>query len=660
MLHDTWISRICRFDLILLDHAAYDVMASTLLARHHNCLRVMETFKPESSPRIQTVAFVLFSPLDHKCLERISYICDVLHLTDASVFTRIPATANSEVLDSLMEGLEYPNTAVKFHSKRFSPVNLNFKRLPFFGRSTFSDIITVSRFHEFGHDFDNASGTFQDLNLLLWSIDALEEVYSIGRLADMVASQFASAFTLATERKKYLVNSKEKKYSASVIFISDLALHDPVACIEPYVKPSHLLDLVFAELSSDRHCVKVCWDTLGHLSPHSIENVDDKGYAERLAPFYTNLLQTPNLGLHPWLSRQVLLKEQEALTTLQTDLLTVAHEVNHSLPELSKVPQSKSQWASLFSSEVMELYGPVCKSGKLELLNAVQLAQACSLALSASARRLRGEPGVTPNESGVNLEKLLARFERSLLVASQLDAKALSQLEEPTKCEPILLHALREAKHLPYLDDRFLLVVHLISLLPVNSSISQSVWNAVQELFDSGKRTRDYSNRQTNSRGVLIPTHMTTARLISNLKTLREERRKLPSYNNMWTTQPRYRSPLVQMMRDLVAARANPQDASPALKGLTHHDHASGAAKWLSGLSRYIRIPGSTGPNTVPYNTDYVILVVLGSLPFALARDLFEVVKTASATSPALKLKIVASRFTGGFHGLAGFFQLPD
>ncbi|KAF5405200.1 hypothetical protein PHET_01309 [Paragonimus heterotremus] len=660
MLNDNWILKMCKFDLILLDHAAYDVMASTLIAHHHNSLKMIETFKPESGPGIQTTAFVLFSPADHKCLERISYICDVLHLSDAFVFTRIPANANSEVLESVMEGPEYPNTAVKFNSKRFGSINLNFERLPFFGRLTFSDIITVSRFHEFGHNFDNASGAFQDLNLLLWSVDVLEEVYSIGRLADLVASQFASAFTPATERKKYLVNSKEKKYSASVIFVSDLALHDPVACIEPYMKPSHLLDLVFAELSPDGHCVKVCWDTLSHFSPQSIENVDDTGNEERLAPFYTDLLQTSNLGLHPWLSRQVLLKEQEALTTLQTDLLAVAHEVNHPLPELSKVPQNKSQWASLFGNQVMELYGPVCKSGKLELLNAVQLAKACGLALSNYARRLRSEPGVASSESGVNLEKLLARFERSLLVASQLDAKALSQLEEPTKCEPILLHALREAKNLPYLDDRFLLVVHLISLLPVNSSISQSVWNVVQELFDSGKRTRDHSNRQANNRGVLIPTHMTTTRLISNLKTLREERRKLPSYNNLWTTQPRYRSPLVQMMRDLVAARSNPEDASPALKGLTHHAHASGAAKWLSGLSRYIRMPGSTGSNTVPYNTDYVILVVLGSLPFALARDLFETVKTTSSTSPTMKLKIVASRFTGGFHGLSGFFQLPD
>lgn len=45
----------------------------------------------------------------------------------------------------------------------------------------------------------------------------------------------------------------------------------------------------------------------------------------------------------------------------------------------------------------------------------------------------------------ISLEKLLVKFERSLLVASQADAKLIQQLHKPTHCEPILLNAYKEA-----------------------------------------------------------------------------------------------------------------------------------------------------------------------------------------------------------------------
>ncbi|KAG5450449.1 hypothetical protein CSKR_105110 [Clonorchis sinensis] len=653
----TVLERLQKYDLVLLDRTGLDVLGSTLIALGQKNLKPFDSFQSHSdATSTQKVAFLLFCPLSVRVLEHLCRICSVyLQLTHANVFTPYVASAVTQHLDQFIEQPDYPVGPLKYISKKFGAIHLEFEHIPFFSRLTFyPDLISLPKFHEFGEETEPLQGAFHDLNTLLWSIKALEEVYSLGPNAERIASEFASEFAPALERKKHL-HSLGGSCSASVIFVNDLTICDPVACLGPYIKPGHLLDLVFTELSPDGHSVKVCWDTLmNHTTQDDSYDLNDK---DKLEPFCTDLLQTEFLGTHHWLSQQLPLKEQDAMKALHNTLMDIAGRVHHDLPEFSKAPQTRAQWAALFHQHVKDLIGPVCKSDHLNLLDALQLVMASSTALSAFSKRVHCEPDPDKDEapqSNVNLEKLLSRFERSLLVASQLDAKAIAQLSEPDKCEPVLLNALREAKILTYLDDRFLFVVYLMTLMPVQSQVSPVVWEAVEDFFNTGQRIRKIG---PGVRGNLIPTFMTTKKLISNLINLWEQRRSLPSYNNVWTNQPRYRSPLVQLMKDLLGARTNPNEPSPALKGLKHHTSASGSAKWLTGLSRYIRIAGSTAQESLPYTTDYVILVLLGSVPFALIRDLLEVVKSQNSSSP-LKLKIIANRFTGGLAGLSGFFSI--
>ncbi|TPP57535.1 hypothetical protein FGIG_05047 [Fasciola gigantica] len=283
---------------------------------------------------------------------------------------------------------------------------------------------------------------------------------------------------------------------------------------------------------------------------------------------------------------------------------------------------------------------------------------AVSLAFSAFLHRSLNESHGDSGTSSVSLEKLLVRYERSLVVAGQLDAKLLSQLEEPTKCEPIIMQAINQARKMTYLDDIFLFLVYILSLLPAQSPVSDLTWQSMATLMQSGKRSRESTT--VRGRGFLIPSYMSVDKLIQNLKALREERRKLPCYNCLWSSQPRYRSPLVQLVGDLRTASLQPSEASPALKGLKYHSSISGSTKWLSGLSRYIPLGGSGQHLTASHNVDYVVLVIMGSVSFALARDLLETAQGHANRESPFKLKIIANRFIGGTPGLSGFFKMAE
>ncbi|CAL8080321.1 unnamed protein product [Calicophoron daubneyi] len=656
------LSKIFRHNPVVLDEMASAVLSSVLTTQGNlHVISIEKCTNEVQSCRMENPAFLIFMPLTKRILDLLAYVFIRHQLDSVRVFTPLPAYCNAELQEFSAGCPDYPTHPVQFRSPKFGIGKILIERLPFFTSSVIPDVFTFPKDQEITEDGINFDEPFNYLNLLLSSIKAIEEVYSLGRFAQNVASQFGSRFTPCGVRKKCLSSAAEK-CSASVVFISDLALIDPVANIEPYTKPNHLLDLIFSELSPNGHCVRVFWDDFSSLP----KLPDDETRGDQTEePFYTNLLQKSYLGPHRLLGPQLMHKEQEALSTLQHTILKIAEQVQHPLPELSKAPQTRAQWAELFRSQAKELFNPMCSSGKFELLDAIQLAVAASLALSASAKRARGEPktmtGSTSEKHTVSLEKLLTRFERSLLVASQLDAKLVSELETATKCEPILLQALAEARKLTYLDDMFFLVTHLLSLMPVQSTVSEAVWSGIKDLFSLGCRSRDPKQFGFAAVASFVPTYMTAEKLVANLRALREERRKLPSYNNLWVpAQPRYRSPIVQLLKDLLVARDKPEEASPSLKGLTHHKDPASAGNWLGGWSKYIHIPGSPQEN-LPCCADYVILVLLGHLPFALARDLFETLNAHYSTSPSanpLKLRIVANAFTGGISGLSGFFSI--
>ncbi|VDP72296.1 unnamed protein product [Schistosoma mattheei] len=117
--------------------------------------------------------------------------------------------------------------------------------------------------------------------------------------------------------------------------------------------------------------------------------------------------------------------------------------IHYELPELSEPPRTKAKWADLLRNQIKELFIPICKSGRFDLLNHIQLTLAVINTFDSITSRNRYHHNV--HDDMISLEKLLVKFERSLLVASQADAKLIQQLQKPTHCEPILLNAYKEA-----------------------------------------------------------------------------------------------------------------------------------------------------------------------------------------------------------------------
>ncbi|CAH8503957.1 unnamed protein product [Heterobilharzia americana] len=365
-----------------------------------------------------------------------------------------------------------------------------------------------------------------------------------------------------------------------------------------------------------------------------------------------------DINANPLLDEHLLLKEHASLSKVQQNLLHVAELIQHELPELLEPPRTKLQWADLLRSQVKKLFAPICKSGRFDLLSHIQLALAVINAFDSVTSRNR----VHSVHDSVSLEKLLVKFERSLLVASQTDSKLIQQLQKPTHFEPVLLSAYKEAMNLPNLDEMFFFVTHTINLMHVHSPISESIWSAIREMFTIG---REKSNEYTmNQRvpGGLIPKGLSVNDLVQNIKSFREKRAQLPSYNNLvGASQARYQPPLVQMMKDLVTARENPNEAGPALNGITHKPCSSSSGNWLGELSRFIRIPGGGNEKFLPYKTDYIILIFMGNgLSFSLCRELFEIVSSHSTKKPnhMFKLKIVTSGFIGGRSGISSYLNV--
>ncbi|VDP77518.1 unnamed protein product [Schistosoma mattheei] len=124
------------------------------------------------------------------------------------------------------------------------------------------------------------------------------------------------------------------------------------------------------------------------------------------------------------------------------------------------------------------------------------------------------------------------------------------------------------------------------------------------------------------------------------------------------------------MMKDLVLARENPSEASPALNGIVRKPCTSLSSNWFGELSRFIRIPGGSGSvgeneKCSLYKSDYIILVPLGSgsLPIGLCRELFEVITPSHSMvnnkpSSMFKLKIITSGFSGGQGGLSSLLPM--
>ncbi|VDP39058.1 unnamed protein product [Schistosoma mattheei] len=143
---------------------------------------------------------------------------------------------------------------------------------------------------------------YQDDLIVHGSNKIVEEVYSFGQTSSKVAALFAD-FPAAVSRKKSLHDSAEK-CTASVIFIDESIICDPIACLEPYTRSNHLLDTIFAELSPDGHQINVSWE---HLSKCPSEN---KNHGKILShDLCTDLLQSMDVSVNPLLDDYFMLKE---------------------------------------------------------------------------------------------------------------------------------------------------------------------------------------------------------------------------------------------------------------------------------------------------------------------------------------------------------------
>ncbi|CAH8842007.1 unnamed protein product [Trichobilharzia szidati] len=619
---DVLLTKVKGYDYVLLDSAAFEKFGSAILCSGaNNVLSINEVGEEVYN---KSFVFVVSSPFTKYMLDKITLVmCNGGKPKGCLVLSTVEAIGNCGLFN-LSEAEEYPLHEVEFLSQEEKHVSFTVEFVPSSLRAILINLHVLPASHALLPGLKDFRATFYDINSLLWSLKAVEEVYSFGQNSGKIASQFAD-FHAAVNRRRNLYNGADKR-SASVIFIDELAICDPIACLEPYTRPNHLLDLLFAELSPDGHRANVSWQQMSICPPFENKSNGTKTSPEQL---YTDLMLSMDSNTNLLLDEHLMLKEHASLSKIQQNLLFVAELINHDLPELSEPPRTKLKWADLLRSQVKELFVPICKSGRFELLNHIQMALAVINAFDSVTSRNRSH---NIHDSVIGLDKLLVKYERSLLVASHTDAKLIQQLQKPTHFEPILLNAYKEAMNLPNLDEMFLFVTHTINLMPVHASVSDSVWSAVREMFTLGRTKSNESSVNQRVPGGLIPKGLSVNNLIENIKSFREKRAQLPSYNNLvGTSQARYQSPLLQMMKDLVAARENPSEANPALNGLLHKPSSSSSGNWLGELSRFIRIPGGGGSDKFPpYKADYIILVLMGSLSFSLCRDLFEIVTSHS------------------------------
>nr|CAX69835.1 hypothetical protein [Schistosoma japonicum] len=662
--HDIFL-RVKGFDYVILESAAHEKFSSCLL-----CLGVKHVLSiNDISEDLANKAFIFIvsSPFTSYLLEKIASVVFDCGKRSALILTTVEATGNCELF-KLPHINEYPEYEVQYLSKDNKLFTFKVEFIFSCPRTVFTNLFILPKPHALLPGLEDYSAIFYDINSILWSLKVFEEVYSFGQTGSKIAAQFAD-FPAAVNRKKSLYNNTDK-CTASVIFIDESAICDPVACLEPYTRPNHLLDLIFAELSPDGYRVNVSWEQLFKCSFIESES-HEKILSDNL---YTDLMQSMDMSTNPLLDEYFMLKDHASLSKIQQNLLQVAGLIHHELPELSEPPRTKAKWADLLRSQVKELFIPICKSGRFDLLNHIQLTLSVINAFESVTSRNRYH--IIPDTDVISLEKLLVKFERSLLVASQADAKLIQQLQKPTHCEPILLNAYKEAANLPNLDELFLFVTHTINLIPIHLPVSESIWSAIRELFTTGRsKNAETPSIQQRVPGGLIPNGLSVNNLVQNIKLFREKRAQLPSYNNLvGTTQARYQSPLVQMMKDLVLARENPSEASPALNGVVRKPCSSLSGNWLGELSRFIRIPGSSSVGTgvgagnekFPlYKSDYIILIPMGtgSFPIRLCRELFEINSSHSMmmnkSSPTMfKLKIITSGFSGGRAGISSFLNV--
>ncbi|CAH8491452.1 unnamed protein product [Schistosoma turkestanicum] len=663
------LGKVKGFDYVILESAAFEKFGSCLLCSDIKNVFSIHDINEELVNK--SFIFIVSSPFTYFLLEQItSVVWNNGKRSGSVILSTVEAFGNCDIF-KLPHVNEYPEHEVQYMSKDNKLFNFKVEFIFSTPRDAFTNLYVLPKPHALLPGLEDYSATFYDINSILWSLKIVEEVYSFGQISSKIAAQFTD-FPAAVNRKKSLHNHTEKS-TASVIFIDESIICDPIACLEPYTITNHLLDIIFAELSPDGYRINVSWEQLSKCS--SENKVHIKMLTNHMC---TDLMQSSmDVCVNPLLNEYFMLKEHASLSKIQQNLLHVAELIHHELPELSEPPRIKAKWADLLRSQIKELFVPICKSGRFDLLNHIQFTLAVINAFDLITRRNRFHQH---DDGMISLEKLLVKFERSLLVSSQTDAKLIQQLQKPTHCEPILLNAYKEAVNLPTLDDMFLFVIHTINLVPIHSPISESIWSAIRELFTIGRsKNTETSYLYQRFPGGLIPQCLPINNLVQNIKLFRQKRAQLPSYNNLvGVSQARYQSPLVQIMKDLILARENPSEASPALNGLVRKPCTSLSTNWFGELSRFIRIPGSGSSSSSSgsigenekfplYKSDYIILIPIGngSLPIRLCRDLFETINTSSHSMMVnnklcsmFKLKIITSGFSGGQGGLSSLLYM--
>ncbi|CAH8528096.1 unnamed protein product [Schistosoma haematobium] len=645
---------------VILESVAFEKFSSCLLCS--GVKNVFPIYDVTEELVNKTFIFIVSSPFTNSLLEQItSVVCENGKRSGSLILSTVEATGNCDLF-KLPHVNEYPEYDVQYLSKDNKLLTCKIEFVFSTPRDAFRNLYVLPKSHALLPGLENHCPAFYEINSIFWSLKIVEEVYSFGQTSSKVAALFAD-FPAAVNRKKSLHDSAEK-CTASVIFIDESIICDPIACLEPYTRSNHLLDTIFAELSPDGHQINVSWE---HLSKCPSEN---KSHGKILShDLCTDLLQSMDVSVNPLLDDYFMLKEHASLSKIQQNLLNISELIHYELPELSEPPRTKAKWADLLRNQIKELFIPICKSGRFDLLNHIQLTLAVINTFDSITSRNRYHHNV--HDDMISLEKLLVKFERSLLVASQADAKLIQQLHKPTHCESILLNAYKEAIKLPSLDEMFLFVIHTISLVPIHSPLSESIWSAIRELFTVGRSKTAESSLHQRVPGGLIPQCLSLNNLVQNIKSFRQKRAQLPSYNNLvGVSQARYQPSLVQMMKDLVLARENPSEASPALNGIVRKPCTSLSSNWFGELSRFIRIPGGSGSvgeneKCSLYKSDYIILVPLGngSLPIGLCRELFEVITPSHSMvnnkpSSMFKLKIITSGFSGGQGGLSSLLPM--
>ncbi|KAL5111689.1 hypothetical protein TcWFU_003064 [Taenia crassiceps] len=459
--------------------------------------------------------------------------------------------------------------------------------------------------------------------------------FSSGIFSPWLYSLLASQLVDSKRRQDAFEPLKVTNGSATVICIDNVWHWDPISAVDAYLRPASVIDQILTRLpcSEEGHTL-VDWRRLS-------KNMD--------FPSLQMILATSTSEAGRQLLEDLFLcqKWAEEIKLIQMALIDVALNLN--APDVDKLIKNAEPFQAIPSA----VFNTLCQRKRYDYLPVVELAVAAAEAKAASTPEgLKAGLIATT----VSVDGLLRRFENALMLAhsedAASDASLLTDDDGLQHCRPILLKALHDASQLASPDEILLVLIRFIWLLPSrgcnpNSRANASLIETIDGIFQAATSSASFEGSALQK---FLKIHNPES-MGRCLLTAAYRRHLLPAYRESvrYVDFPQLVSPVVQMFKDLVAARNQPSTASSALQSLQHRSTTDSTTSessdptLLSNVSKFIAMSGVMVGRRVPppYAAPLVIFVTHGTITWTLAREIVSAV-TRNAAQP-LEVLIVCN-----------------